>query len=197
MSMLLALVFLVAALLIFFDLIEPAYGDLQSMKGEQVSDQQFLASEQQVVTQAKNLLTQYENESQAQQNLSLAMPSGPDVAGGLAQVYGIAAASNLTVQDITIATPSVQIQSQENSGSTPLTASQIVKPMGTISFQITALGSYESLKAFLAALETNLRIFDVTNLSIQSAAVPVAWKAATNPDFFAYSATVVTYYQLP
>jgi len=197
--MLIALLFLVASLLIFFDLIEPAYGDLETKKGEQVSSEQFLMSEQQLVTKAKNLLTQYENDSQAEANLALAMPSGPDIAGGLAQVYGITTESGLSVQGITIGAPSVQVQDQEAAaGTTLLTASQIVKPMGTLSFQINGAGSYENFKSFLQMLETNIRIFDVTNVSLQPAAsAPSNGKAAVNQDLFTYGITVVTYYQTP
>jgi len=149
-SSLLALLFLVAAFVLFFELIEPAYGNLQMLKGQELSDQQFLSSEQQLVTSAKNLLTAYQSEGQAQANLALAMPSGPDVSGALAQVYGIAIANGISVSSIGISTPVVQLPPPgAMSGSTPLTASQIVAPIGTISFQVSATGSYEDLTELL------------------------------------------------
>lgn len=195
--MLIALGFLVASLLIFFDLIEPAYGDLQMVKGQQLSDQQFLATEQQTVLKAQTLLGQYQSDMTAQANLALAMPSGPDVAGGLTQIYGIASASGLLVSTIGISSPTVQAE-PPNSGSTPLTASQIVEPIGSLTFQITATGSYEEFKAFLAALETNIRIFDVTSLSlVQLLSAPTTKGAPVNSDLFTYNVVVATYYQLP
>jgi Tfp pilus assembly protein PilO len=194
--MLVALVFLVASLLIFFDLIEPAYGNLQMEKGQQLSDQQFLSSEQDTVAKAQQLLTDYQNDMKDEANLSLAMPSGPDVAGGLAQIYGIAAASGIAVQTIDISSPAVQVPPVQP-GSTPLTASQIVKPIGNITFQIAGTGSYEAFKAFLATLETNIRIFDLASLSMQPLLSTQTSKSAVNADLFTYNISATTYYQLP
>ncbi len=200
--MLLALFFLVAAFLILFELIQPTYGDLQTKKGMQLSDQSFLTNEQQVVNQAKTLISQYESESQAQNNLGLAMPTGPNVASALAQVYGVATNNGVTISAISLGPPTISLQSQAQAAGAggSLTPNQILKPMGTFSIQLTATGSYESMKNFLAQLETNLRIFDLTSLSLQGAATPSTngkGAAAATPDLFTYSFSIGTYYQLP
>jgi len=196
-SMIITVACLVAALIVFFDLLEPAYGDLEAEKGKQVSDAQFLASEQQIVTQAKNLLTQYQNETSAQANLALAMPSGPDVAGALAQIYGIASANGLSIGGINVTAPTIQLQApQSTTPGAPLTAAQLVKPVGTLTFQIIATGSYESMKAFLQAIESNLRIFDTTNFALQPTPSTGA-KGVFNADMFTYNVTITTYYQSP
>lgn len=205
-SMLLALLFLTSAFLIFFDLIQPAYGDLQKKKGQEVSAQAFLVQERQTIAQAKKLIDQYANESTAADNLSLSMPSGKNLAGALAQIYGIAQNNGIVVQAIGVSLPAIaaaqsqqaKIQGQSGNVTAPLTLNQIVKPAGTISLQVTAAGSYENLKAFLAGLEANLRVFDVINLGIQSAPLVAGGRgggAAQN--FFMYAMTVATYYQLP
>jgi hypothetical protein len=204
-SMILTLFFLVAALVIFFDLIQPAYGDLQQKKGQQISNQDLLNSEQQVVTQAKKLLSQYESESQAQASLALAMPSGPNIADAIAQIYGIAQNDGMTIQSTGISAPVVaprnQAQSQGNGGANApvsLTASEIVKPMGTIAFQLTAAGTYDNFKNFLMDLETNIRIFDVTGLSISTVAPQSGTSGASAAQgTFTYTLAVQTYYQLP
>jgi len=198
--MILALAFIVASLLVLFDFIQPTYGDVQTLRGKQVADEDFLTQEQNVVTQAQNLLAQYKSQGTNQSQLALAMPSGPDVAGGLAQIYGLAALNGLTVQSITLSTPVVAAaQSAQTLGGTnasPLTASQIVKPMGTLTIQMTGTASYEGLKSFLSGLETNIRIFDVTGISIQPANITVTGKSVSfNNDLFSYNMTVVTYYQ--
>ncbi len=198
-SLLLCLAFLVAALLIFFELIEPAYGDLQTKKATQLSNQNFLATESQAVAQAKSLLTQYENDTVAESSLALAMPSGPDVAGALAELYGIAANNNINVQSIAISAPIIQ-QSQAAGSTTgsSLTLAQIVKPLGKLSLTLAASGNYENFKNFLSQLETNIRLFDITSLSLTPAVTAATTgKGGGNADLFSYSATVVTYYQLP
>ena len=47
-------------------------------------------------------------------------------------------------------------------------AGSIIKPTGTVSFQISGSGSYESIKNFLMGLETNIRIFDVNSISLSA-----------------------------
>src|SRR6185437_16515139 len=128
---------------------------------------------------------QYQSQSGAESNLQLAMPSGPNISQAIAQLYGIATNDGITVQSIGISPPVVQPQSAG--------AKQIVKPMGSIAFQFTATGSYENFKNFLNDLESNIRIFDVTTLSLQSTGAGT--KAAT--DNYAYGITVDTYYQVP
>jgi len=44
-------------------------------------------------------------------------------------------------------------------------------------------------------LETNIRIFDVTAISLQPAALAATKTQAANSDMFNYTITVVTYYQ--
>ncbi len=188
-SMMLALGFIVASFIIFFDLIQPTYRDLTTLKGKQLSDENFLSSEKNIVAQVKKLVSQYESDTQMQTSLAQAMPSGPDVAGALAQVYGIAQNNSVTIQSMTFSAP-------VTSAPTSLSPrQQILKPAGTFAIQITATGSYEAFKNFLSQLETNIRIFDVSALSLQPAASGAANLAST-VDLFNYSVTVNTYYQL-
>jgi len=195
--MIFALALLVGSLVVFFDMIQPAYSDLQTKKGTELSNQNFLVTEQQTVDQAKGLLTQFQTEGQAQDNLALAMPSGPNVAGALAQLYGIAQNNGITVQSVNVSPTTIQVQSQAAKAAAG--TANIVKPLGTISFQISATGSYGSLKIFLSQIETNIRIFDLTTLNIQPIAnAPVTAKGVPiSSDLFTYGITVVTYYQLP
>ena len=202
-SLILSVVFLAAALLIYFDLVQSAYGNVQTLKGSQISTQTFLNQEKGLITQAKALIAQYQSESQSQNNLALAMPTGPNVAGALAQVYGIAQANGVAVTGMNVSSPNVQVARAPAAGS-PLTASQIIKPKGSLTIQITANGTYEALKSFLTGLETNIRIFDLTAFSIQPAAgitVSTSTLGRNAPpgsvDLFGYTIGVQTYYQLP
>lgn len=192
MSMLLSLAFIVGAFLVFFELIQPSYTDLSTLKGQRLSAEQFLANEQQIVAQVKKLVVQSQGDQTAAQNLALAMPSGPDVAGALAQVYGIAGNNGVAIKTIGVSPPRTEI-------ATASAAGMVLKPPGTFSLQLSADGSYEAIKNFLSQLETNIRVFDVTALTVQPvAAVAAAGKGpAPTPDAFDYTITVATYYQLP
>ncbi len=199
--MLIALAFLVAALFTFFDFIQPTYGHLQTKKGTELSSENFLSNEQQIVGQAKTLISQYENEGAVQDSLALAMPSGPNIASALAQVYGIALNNNVAIQSVGITSPMVELQNQaqQAGASAGLPAGQGTKQMGTFSLQIAAAGSYENFKSFLSQLEMNIRIFDLTALSIQppQSGVLNGKGSAASSDLFTYNFTVATYYELP
>ncbi|HEX4104208.1 MAG TPA: hypothetical protein VHZ04_01885 [Candidatus Paceibacterota bacterium] len=193
-SIIISLAFAVFALLALFEFIEPAYGDLMTAKGQLVSDKAYLATEQQTVSQAQSLLSTVQSQSGTESALELAMPSGPDVSGALAQVYGIAANDGIAIQNMSVSPPTVQLQAAMGaSGATTLAA--IVKPMGDVSFQVTATGSYENFATFLADLESNVRIFDMTSFSLQQGAT-AGTKGGSGTDLFTYSFTVETYYQL-
>ncbi len=203
--MILSVVFLAASFLMFFQLIQPAYSDVQTLKGKELSTKSALEKEQQAIEQAKTLIAQYQSESQAQNNLALAMPAGPNVAGALAQLYGIAQNNGIAINAMSVSAPAIQLaQGAQQKSGTASGGGQIIKPRGTVSIQVSALGSYENLKSFIAQIETNLRVFDLTSFSIQAPSGGVAvvdsggkGAPAANPDLFGYNITVVTYYQLP
>ena len=187
-SMVTALVFLIAAFVFYFDLIVPAYGDMQMLKGKELSEQDFFSQESNTIQQVQKLIAAYESQSQAQSMVALSIPSGQDISGALNQIYGIAALNNISVQNMSISLSSVL----PKSGSSVTNASSpLVKPMGSVSFAVAAGGSYEDFKNFLSEIETNVRIFDVKNLSVQ----PVLQSGSTIKDAFNYNLTIMAYYQ--
>ncbi len=179
-----ALLFIVVALVVLFDLVQPEYGNFQTLKGQLAGEQAFLQSETTAVAQAQTLISQYQGQSASAQTAALAVPTGEDLAGALAQVYGLAANSKgLVIQTVGVSAPALQSQTASST--------QLVQPLGTITFQISAIGSYEALQDFLSGLETNVRIFDIKGLSV----APANGATGKSQDFFTYNLTVATYYQ--
>lgn len=204
-SIILAALLIVGALIVYFEFIVPAYTNLETVKGQEESEKTLYANETQIVGQVKGLLSTYQNDASSSQLVAMALPVGPDVSGALAQIYGIAANTGASVQGTAVSIQAIQSPAgvapiDETSGTIAdaAAAGSVIKPTGTVSIQITGSGSYEALNAFLQGLETNIRIFDVTALTIQPAATQVLAKGQTaNPDMFNYTITVVTYYQAP
>jgi hypothetical protein len=198
-STLIALLLLVAAIVVFFDVIEPEYANVQSLRGQEESEQALLVSEQQLAKQAQGIVSTYQSQSAQAQEVGLAMPIGQDNSEALAQIYGIAANSGITIQNIAVSAQG----STANTAATSDTAGTgaaarigtIIKPKGSLSFQIIGLGSYESLKTFLQGLENNIRVFDVTAIGINPVASINGASATTSQDLFTYTLTVVAYYQ--
>jgi len=193
-STFLALLILVIAAIAFFELVQPEYANFITLKGKAVSAQQFLVSEQKLVTQAQSVLDSYQGQSAGTQAVNLAMPIGQDSAEAIAQIYGLATNSGLVVQGV-----GISLQAAPQDSRSTASAASLIVPRGTITFQVAASGSYESLKTFLQGLESNVRVFDVTGLTIHpmNTVTGSGVASASTQDFYSYSITAVAYYQSP
>ena len=206
-SVFIAALLLAGALVVYFSFIVPAYGNLETLKGQVESESTLYTNENQIVSKANDLLSSFQNNSSSVAEVSLALPVGPNIADALAQIYGISSSAGFTSQSVAVAiqavTPTQQQSSAAAGGGQVANAAStgaIVMPTGSVTFQLSGTGTYESLKNFLQGLETNIRIFDVTGISIQtlSGSAPVSTgkgAPAANADSFNFTITAVTYYQ--
>jgi hypothetical protein len=162
-----------------------------TLKGNAASEQQLLTSEQKLVSQAQSVLGTYQSQSSSTQAVNLAMPIGPNSAEALAQLYGLATNSSLAVQSVGV---SLQASPQSSQSTADLA---LIKPQSSITFQITAIGSYEALKTFLQGLENNVRVFDVTGLSVRpvNSITSTGVSQVAAQDLYTYTITAVAYYQ--
>jgi hypothetical protein len=167
---------------------------VQALRGKQLGEQNYLTSQTALVKQVQTTLNTYQNEAQGSANVSLAMPSGEDIAGALAQIQGIATNNDIDITGVTVTAPEIQVS---KTGTSLSSSTSPIKPLGSFAFKLTGSGSYESLKNFLSEIETNVRIFDVETFSLQPMAVTTVPGSKTTPsrDAFNYSITVDTYYQ--
>jgi Tfp pilus assembly protein PilO len=200
-SIMLSGLLIVAALVAYFEFIIPSYSNLQDEKGKLTSESNLYQSEQQIASSVKDLLNTYKGDSSSSQLVALALPTGPNLASALAQIYGIAASAGVNVQGTGISIQAIQSVQPASSAAPAGTiagaaaAGSVVKPTGTVSIQIKGAGSYEGFKLFLQGLETNIRIFDVSTISLQPSAIAATKTQAGNADMFNFNVTVVTYYQ--
>ena len=191
-SMIIALLFVSVALVWYFDMLVPTYTDLQASKGNQVAEQALLANETKIVAQFQTLLSSYESQTSYEQQVNAAMPVGPHLADAIAQVYGIAGANSIAINSMSIGTQLVTAPAANAGVTGAATTGQLVNPIGTITFTLGAIGSYENFQNFLAALQTNMRLFDVQQFSLSPAGGSGKGSSA---DMFTYDITVATYYQ--
>lgn len=187
--MIFALIFVLGAFFCFFNLVEPAYSSVQDLRGKQIGEENYLKTQTALVNQTQKSINSFEN--QGSTNVGLVLPSGQDAAGALAQVEGIAAANSILITSINASTPTIQV------GTSTANTSQIQKPLGSFSLRITATGAYENFKNFISEIETNIRLFDVKEFSMQPLAVVATGKNAVTQDNFTGNITVATYYQTP
>jgi hypothetical protein len=180
-----AFALVVAALVVYFNLVVPAYEDGQQVKAEMLARKDFVNNQKDAIDQTKKLIASYKGEGQLQQVVSEVLPLAPDLAGAFAQLNGIIQVNHLSPQGVTVNIPVLQ-----NTPKTPGTQNTgvTIKPFGSIALQVRLIGTYEDFKAFLKNLESNIRIFDTEKVGVQQAGKP-------NQDIYIFDLTLNTYYQ--
>lgn len=186
LSSVLALVFVVAAFVIFFEFIQPAYGDALALRGEERSRSLFLENQRKVIDEVKNLVSAYEGEKDLERVVSAVIPLDPELGEAIAQLNGLAIINKIAPQSFSVTASVIEnVAPPAVGGEAPAT---LIKPIGTLHLQTRLVGSYGDFKAFLRNLESNIRLFDVKVLTLQPAGKP-------DQDLYAYDLTVATYYQ--
>jgi Tfp pilus assembly protein PilO len=178
-SLLLTAVLFIASLFAYATLVRPEYNTVTLLRGELVSKTEFLTKQQAAIDGVQKLLAQYQGVARLSDSLSMALPSKENVSSILSQITAIAQSSGVAVQSVGITYLPLK----------PANASiSLARGIGTLRLNIEMAGSYASLKRFLQSLETNIRVMDIQNLTIN----PVG---RSDQDIFGYSLNVDTYYQ--
>jgi Tfp pilus assembly protein PilO len=188
-SFAIAVIVIVASLFIFFNLVEPAYGDAQTMKAEKFSKENFYANQQAIAKQVQATVSAYQGAGSPQALASLALPATKDEADLVNQVNVLAARYQIAVQNLTIATPGAK-SVQGKQATAKAATSTLVKPVGVLTLQIRAAGSYSAFKSFLQSLESNIRIMDIGSVNVSPVGKP-------NQDYYTFDISASSYYQNP
>ncbi|MDO8536844.1 MAG: hypothetical protein Q7R94_01200 [bacterium] len=196
-SMIIGLIFLVVALVVYFEFIQPAYEDAQAIKAKIFSQQEFLDSKKETINQVQKLISSYQGQAQIEAAISAALPIGEDLAGAIAHLTGISENSSLVLQSISASVAAPPASNKPKGGEQANFQASLQKPIGSVNFHLKLTGSYENLKTFISFLETNIRIFDLKSLGVQAASQsqPAQGKALAQQDFFNYEIGVTAYYQ--
>lgn len=172
-----SLTFFLGAVGVFSVLIVPASGEIQDLRGERDALTELHEREKTRITAVLTLFEQYGSASELQRTLDMALPTDEEVTGIINQLQGIANVSGVTINSLNISLPAIN----------PGNKNDVIKPVGVIQVTLTLDGEYEEIKAYLDAIETNVRIMDVQRLGLQGGTV-------TNN--LTYSIVVNAYYQL-
>ncbi len=179
-SILISISMLIGSLFIYTSLIRPIYSQIKDLRIEVASRLDFIAKHETYIQQVQKLLSEYQDIAKIIETTSLILPLEPDVAFGVNQIAGLSKFYNLTIELLGVQQLAITPSSQPNS----------IKGLGTLRFNFRLMGSYESFKSFLQALETNITLMDLMNLKTEPA---TQTKAAGNN--FYYTMVVDTYYQ--
>lgn len=174
-----ALIF-IAALAVYALLLRPAYGEINISRGELAVRSQIFAEKSAIISRVRDLVAEYQGTARIQDTISLTLPPEENAAGITHQLSGIAAATGVIMQSI-----SLQRQALRPS----FVADEAAKAIGVSEINLRLLGSYQALKAFIQSVETNIRLMDVISVRVES---PSRTVSSSNLNF---NLVINAYYQ--
>jgi Tfp pilus assembly protein PilO len=190
-----ALLLLVGAFVVFVNFVQPAYADVANTQARVQAQEAFLKAQDAIIKKVEDITGTYEQGASAREAMAQALPNNPEVATALFQIGGIAQMYDITARSfaVTIPPPAPQVSSfgkasASSSGNEAPRKLVAEKPVVAVTIRAELLGTYANFKSFLANLETNIRIFDVKNITLQPIGKP-------SEDFYSLSVTVAAYYQ--
>lgn len=183
-SILLSALLLIATLGVYANLIRPKMRDVAEKRAIVHSKRNTFDAQKSAVGRVRALIAQVRGAQQAQQGIALVMPQNPALTQALHQLQAIARSSQVNIVSFT--TKPLPFESSN---------SPLIRRLG--SFESTAIlsGSYESLRNFMKAFETNVRVFNVKEFSVSSNRSGDGGVASAGDNFFTAKVVADLYYQ--
>ena len=172
-----SMLFIIGSLVVFASLILPAARDVEELRGERSSLKATLSEQMDTVERAQKLFEEYGGISNLQDTLSKALPVEEDVPSIINQLQGIAKARGVVIDSLELKL--LPLSSKEQSDA--------LRPIGKVEVDMKVLGPYEGIKQYLDGLETNVRIMDVKDLTVDG--------GAGDTDTLNYEIVITAYYQ--
>lgn len=168
----------IGSLVVYSSLLIPKYQEIQTLRGEREALSELLQDQLDAVDAVRRLVRQYSDVTDLQRSLAITLPVEEEVASIVNQFQGIASSNGIVMSSLSMRPLAIE----------PRAIDDVVRPVGTIRVSMDLIGNYASLKAYLAALETNVRIMDLKSIQVQN--------GGTSDGPYDYQVEVDTYYQL-
>jgi Tfp pilus assembly protein PilO len=166
-SVLLSAALLIGSVIAYGSHIRPLYAEVSLLRGTMVAKQRLFAEKQHAVAKVESLIKQYQGAGSLEEAVSLSLPHTEEVASVFNQIQAVAAAHGIAVQVFNVQPLAERPDDGADSGQS------LVRPLGTLRISLRVAGPYESFKAFLRDLETNVRIMDAVSVKVEPGAYTV------------------------
>ncbi|MFA5173455.1 MAG: type 4a pilus biogenesis protein PilO [Candidatus Paceibacterota bacterium] len=176
-SLMLAVVLLLLSLYIFGSFVKPVFSEISQLRAELTASRNYLKAQEEAKASFNNLFTDYKNASSIQNLLALALPNKEEVADAVYQIQALAGMNNITLMNIEV---------EEGQGEA-VSAKSLIREVGKMKINFRASGNYFNFKSFVAGLENNIKLMDVTSVEADSTKEPGG--------NLTYNMVVETYYQ--
>jgi hypothetical protein len=175
MNTIVSIIFLIASVGIFFGYIDPTYTNAESLSSELGQYENALFNSKQLLSQRDKLVSKLNTFNQSDVNkLQTLIPDSVDSVTLIIELNSIASQFGMRIRNFT--------QTDSSQGGTLGAA---VTPYGTLPLTFTTTASFETFVAFLKALENDLRLIDVNNVTFSS---------ASNNNVYDFTVTVNSYW---
>ena len=175
MSNIISIILFIASIGIFFGYIDPTYNNAKSLSSQLGQYEQALSNSKKLSDEKATLLAKRNSlDPTAINKLDRLLPDSVDSVTLVIELDSIASQFGMRVRNFT-----------SNPQSQTGTLGVNTTPYGTLSFTFTTTASFETFLAFLKALESDLRLIDVTN---------VAFSSASSNDVYDFTMSVNTYW---
>ena len=182
-----SIIFFAGAVAIFFLYTSPAYDAMQSLSAQNAQYNAALDKATQLQQIKQTLLSRYNSfDPNAITRLSTMLPDQVDNIRLILDLDNLAGKYGMSLQNVNISSPDTQ------SGSVVSSIASASQPYDSLTIQFSTRGTYEQFTQFLTALESSLRLVDLSSLSIGSAGTSLSGKAVE--PLYAYTITVQTYW---
>jgi len=175
-----------ATIIIFFLLTWPALTKIFDLNYNLNQIKNEYEKQNRAVQLAKSIIEQYKNLNDVNQMISLTMPRTEELYNVLVQLNKISENSGLIIQNLSLQ------KSTPTSISTSTNQQELIKSMQTIIITLSLNGTYESFKTWLEAIETNIRLMDITSITFASLTYG---EKSGGANFFNFKVNLNLYYQ--
>jgi len=172
-----SIVFLGAAMAIFFTWTKPYYSEISGLSAQKASLEDVLSSAKQIQEIRDNLLVKYNAIPQENmERLNKFFPSQPNPIKFIIEIENILKKNGMSLKKFDIKStgdeekPTFVIEKQ---------------PYDTVAFSMKISGPYKSFYSLLSDMEKNLRLVDISNISFSSG----------ESDFYEFDINAVTYWK--
>ncbi len=177
LSILTAIFMIIASIFIYSSLIRPVYSEIKNLRSEVAGRLELVDKHKTSIDQVKKILGEYQGAVQIQDTVSTILPPEQNLPSAVYQISRLANVNELQLE----------LLSAQQLALKPSAQPSLVKGVGTLRFNLRAVGSYEKFKFFLQNLETNMNLMDLASLKIEPQI-----KGANK---FNYTLVVDAYYQ--
>ncbi|MDP2855577.1 MAG: type 4a pilus biogenesis protein PilO [bacterium] len=184
-SLALSFVFLVLALIVIFVWVWPTFKEVGALNKKINEEKAQYDTQYKAVQIAKSIIEQYKSLISVSQTISLSIPRGAEIQNLLAQLDNITTQSGLFLQSINFENVGLLTSSSKQS------AQNIVQSYKTLRLTLGLTGNYESLKTWLNAVESDIRLMDIINIAFAG----LTSDSQKNSGLFNFKVMLNVYYQ--